>query len=90
MVQTINKTFSLNLYIKHYPVSILMRATIGPPAKRHLNGVSSAGRWWPEINCWLGNSCDKFRLMGWPICFLNSLIPLHVFFNTLKKASPSQ
>ena len=27
-------------------------AIIGPPAKRHLNGVSLAGRWWwPTIEC---------------------------------------
>ena len=29
------------------------RAIIGPPAKRHLNGVSLAGRWWPNMKCWL-------------------------------------
>ena len=26
-----------------------------PPAKRHLNGVLLAGRWWPNIECWLGS-----------------------------------
>ena len=31
------------------------RAMIGPPAKRHLNGVSLACRWWPYIECWLGS-----------------------------------
>ena len=25
------------------------RAAIGPPAKRHLNGVLLAGRWWPVL-----------------------------------------
>ena len=30
-------------------------ATIGPPAKRHFNGFSLAGRCWPNIKCWLGN-----------------------------------
>ena len=25
----------------------------GPQAKRHLNGVSLACRWWPYIECWL-------------------------------------
>ena len=29
------------------------RAIISPPAKRHLNGVSLAGRWWPNTECWL-------------------------------------
>ena len=29
------------------------RATNGPPAKRHSNGVSLAGRWWPNTECWL-------------------------------------
>ena len=32
-----------------------MRAIIDPPATRHLNGVSLAGRWWPNIECWLGS-----------------------------------
>ena len=31
------------------------RAIIGPPAKRHLNGVSLACQWWPNIECWLGS-----------------------------------
>ena len=30
-------------------------AIIGPTAKRHLNGVSLAGRWWPDIKFWLGS-----------------------------------
>ena len=29
-------------------------ATIGPSAKRHLDGVSLMERWWPETRCWLG------------------------------------
>ena len=29
-------------------------AIIGPPVKRHLNDVSLVGRWWPNIECWLG------------------------------------
>ena len=32
-----------------------MRVIIGPPAKHHLNGVSLACRWWPNIECWLGS-----------------------------------
>ena len=31
------------------------RAIISPPAKRHLNGVSLACWWWPNIECWLGS-----------------------------------
>ena len=27
----------------------------GPPAKRHLNGVSLAGQLWPNIECWFGS-----------------------------------
>ena len=27
------------------------RATIGAPVKRHLNGVSLVGRWWPAFRC---------------------------------------
>ena len=30
-------------------------AIIDPPPKRHLNGVSLAGRLWPNIECWLGS-----------------------------------
>ena len=29
-------------------------AIIGPPAERHLNGISLACRWRPNIECWLG------------------------------------
>ena len=52
-----DKVFFLNLMRgelgdqKHF-----MRAIIGPPAERHLNGVSLACRYWPNIECWLGNS----------------------------------
>ena len=28
---------------------------IGPPPKRHLNDVSLASRWCPNIECWLGS-----------------------------------
>ena len=31
------------------------RAINGPPAKRHLNGVSLACWWWPNIERWLGS-----------------------------------
>ena len=39
-------------------------AIIGPPAKRHLNGVSLAGRWWPKhwmhvIFQWIRTSIAK-------------------------------
>ena len=30
-------------------------AIFGPLAKRHLNGVSLAGRWLPNIECWFGS-----------------------------------
>ena len=32
-----------------------------PPAKRHFNGVSLAGRRWPNIECWLGSFFLLFR-----------------------------
>ena len=32
-----------------------MRLIIGQTAKRNLNGVSQAGWWWPNIECWLGS-----------------------------------
>ena len=35
-------------YLYHYE-----RAIIGPPAKRHLNDVSLAGRRWHKIEFWL-------------------------------------
>ena len=38
---------------KHYKRA--KRAIICPPAKHHLNGVSLAGRWWPNNECWLGS-----------------------------------
>ena len=31
------------------------RAIIGPPADRHLNGVSLAFLWWLNIECWPGS-----------------------------------
>ena len=31
------------------------RTMIRPPAKHHLNDVSLACRWWPNIECWLGS-----------------------------------
>ena len=31
------------------------RVTIGSPGKCHLNGVSLASRWCPNIECWLGS-----------------------------------
>ena len=37
------------------------RAVTGPLAKRHLNGVSLACRWWPKIECWL---CSFVILRG--------------------------
>ena len=36
---------------------------IGPPVKCHLNGVSLACRWWPNIECWRG-SFVNFRGSG--------------------------
>ena len=30
-------------------------AIIGLPTKHHSNGVSLAGRWWPNIECWIGS-----------------------------------
>ena len=33
------------------PASIQYQATIGQPAKRHLNSDALAGRWWPAFRC---------------------------------------
>ena len=38
------------------PASTLWRATIGPSAKRHLNGVSLTGRWLSAFRCLLERS----------------------------------
>ena len=40
----------------------LKRAIIAPPAKRHLNGVSLAGKLWPNIECWLGSFAIFHRI----------------------------
>ena len=44
-----SKEHTMKLSAKVNRVSKQCRATIGPPAKRHLNGVSLAGRWWPDF-----------------------------------------
>ena len=36
-------------------IQIPLIAIIGPPAKGHLNGVSLACWWWPNIECWLSS-----------------------------------
>ena len=36
------------------------QANIGPPEKRHLNGVMLACRLWPTIECWL-HSFENFK-----------------------------
>ena len=45
----------LSILLVHYLVSNQCRVNIGPPAKRHLNGVSLVGRWWPVYRCLLGS-----------------------------------
>ena len=47
------------------------RSIIGPPAKRHLNGVSLACRCWPNLECWL-DSFVIFRGSG-PVLLLDTL-----------------
>ena len=37
------------------PNANIRGAIIGLPAQRHLNGVSLACRWWPNIKFWLGS-----------------------------------
>ena len=51
----------------------ISRPLIGPPAKRHLNGVSLVGRWWPNIECWLGSfdfSGDPDQYFKMPYIFV--------------------
>ena len=38
-----------------YPNTTKRGVIISQPAKRHLNGVSLAGRLWPNIECWLSS-----------------------------------
>ena len=47
-----------------YQASIPCWAIIGPPAKRHLNGVSLAGRWWPAYSgTWILSYQKKVSLL---------------------------
>ena len=47
---------------------------MGPLAKRHLNGFSLAGGWWPNIECWLGSfealhgDLDQYCLVALYFC----------------------
>ena len=59
------------------------RAIIGPPAKRHLNGVSLAGRWWPNMEFWL---CSFVIFRGsTPVLIRN---PLFLWFSGGKGVRP--
>ena len=54
------------------PNTHLKRAIIVPPAKRHLNGVSLAGRWWQTLNAsfvalWFSRGSGPILLIN-PIC----------------------
>ena len=42
-----------------------------PASETHLNGVSLACRWWPNVECWLGNF-ENFRGSG-PVLLRNSI-----------------
>ena len=47
---------------QRYQVSIQCLAIIGPPAKRHLNGVSLAGQWWAaKSGNWILHQTKKKR-----------------------------
>ena len=46
-----------------YPASMQCRATIGPPAKHHLNGVSLVGQWWPSFRYLLGYCLWTFNTL---------------------------
>ena len=41
--------FAVGPMVVRFPASTQCRTTIGPPAKRHLNGVSLEGQWWPAF-----------------------------------------
>ena len=57
------------------PANIHPPATIGPPAKRHFNGVSLVGRQWPAFTCQL--EMDEY----WLDFFLNLYLYLYCFLN---------
>ena len=61
------------------------RAINGPPAKRHLNGVSLAGRWWPNIECWI---VSFFILRGSGPVLLRNPIFLYFFRGGRDPLSP--
>ena len=54
------------------PARIQSRVTIGPPAKRHSDGVSLTGRSCPDFTCILGS--------------LKEIVPFHCKRYTLKRS----
>ena len=51
----------LLLAYRNDTAKIQCRATHDPPAKRHSNGVSLAGRWWPAFRCLLRDIIQALR-----------------------------
>ena len=39
--------------LRYFEARMQSRATIDPSAKRHLNGVSPAGRQWPDVHAYI-------------------------------------
>ena len=50
------------------PAYSVLKATIGPSAKRHSNGVSLMGRWWSVFRCLLGSGCSGYYVF---VCWIN-------------------
>ena len=51
-----SNVFFIYFFIRGKRIQIALKAgPIGPPAKRHFNGVSLAGHWLPYIECCLGS-----------------------------------
>ena len=56
----------LILYRKYVnPGSIQSQAAIGPPAKRHFDGVSQVGRFLSTLKCLLGCYCERVLLKAY-------------------------
>ena len=62
-----------------HPTSTQRRATNGPPAIGHLNGLSLVGLWWPDVVRW--------PIAGGPLvarrCVLHAYVAGHALFHML-------
>ena len=77
-----------NVFMRGEMIQIALTACHHRPvSKRHLNGVSLAGRWWPYIEFWLG-SFVIFQGIRTSIAIKNPIF-LRVFSGSRPHAHPS-